>query len=162
MAKKKEGVKQEVKHTKSLTDKERIDICHFVLNEISENLLSLRNAVKNASLEFNLPKLNRQTVKIWIEEFGFISQYAMACDERAEGRFESIEDDYNATPQRDMETGKIDPAWVALQRLKIDSKKWELSKMLPKKYGDKLDVTSDGEKVVTTIINLGQGTKPEE
>ena len=143
MAKKNKEVKQDVKHTKSLTDKERIEICNFVLNEISENLLSLRNAVKKASFEFYLPKLNRQTVKIWFEEFGLISQYAIACDERAEGRFESIEEDYNSEPQRDAETGKIDPAWVALQRLKIDSKKWELSKMLPKRYGDKMEVENN-------------------
>jgi len=34
--------------------------------------------------------------------------------------------------------GKIDPGWVAYQRLKIDTAKWQLSKELPKVYGDKI------------------------
>lgn len=31
-------------------------------------------------------------------------------------------------------------------RLRVDTRKWLLSKLNPKKYGDKLDLTSDGEK----------------
>lgn len=89
-------------------------------------------------------------------------RYARAKEYQIEVKFESIELDYSEEPQRDAETGKIDPAWVNLQRLKIDAKKWELSKLAPKKYGDKVDVTSDGEKLQTTVINLGVGVKPEE
>lgn len=36
-------------------------------------------------------------------------------------------------------------------RLRIDSRKWLLSKLIPKKYGDKLDITSDGEKIINKI-----------
>ena len=76
-----------------------------------------------------------------LEEDATKSQlYARVKNDQIEKRFESIESDYMENPQRDPETGKIDPAWVNLQRLKIDSKKWELSKLMPKKYGDKLDV----------------------
>jgi terminase small subunit-like protein len=32
-------------------------------------------------------------------------------------------------------------------RQMIDARKWKASKLAPKKYGDKLDVTSDGEKL---------------
>lgn len=41
----------------------------------------------------------------------------------------------------------FDGAAVAQNRLRVDSRKWLLSKRMPKKYGDKLDVTSAGEKV---------------
>ena len=83
-------------------------------------------------------------------------KYARACDARAEIKFESIEQDYSEQPERDPETGKIDTGWVQLQRLKIDAKKWELSKLQPKKYGDKLDIdhTTGGEKLIFTPINL--------
>ncbi len=82
-------------------------------------------------------------------------RYARASMRRAEAKFESIEADYMAEPERDKETGKIDPAWVALQRLKIDSKKFEVAKLAPKKYGEKLDVTTDGEKLnITPIIGM--------
>jgi hypothetical protein len=83
-----------------------------------------------------------------------VKQYARAMELRAEVRFESIEADYMEEPQRDPMTGKIDTGWVQLQRLKIDSKKWELSKLHPKKYGDKLDVTSDGDKITSNDIKI--------
>lgn len=78
-----------------------------------------------------------------------VKQYARATELRADAKFDSIEQDYQEEPQRDPETGRIDSAWVQLQRLKIDSKKWELSKLNPKKYGDKvsLDHTTGGEKI---------------
>ena len=37
-------------------------------------------------------------------------------------------------------------------RLKIDALKWAASKSAPKKYGDKVDVTSDGEKVQSVDV----------
>lgn len=40
---------------------------------------------------------------------------------------------------------------IAHNRLRIDTRKWMLSKMLPKVYGDKLDLTSKGEKIGITI-----------
>lgn len=36
---------------------------------------------------------------------------------------------------------------AGLGRLALDARKWYLSKLLPKKYGDKLDVTSGGERI---------------
>jgi hypothetical protein len=33
------------------------------------------------------------------------------------------------------------------RQLKVDALKWVVSKMLPKKYGDKIDITSGNEKI---------------
>jgi len=38
---------------------------------------------------------------------------------------------------------------VQRDRLRIDARKWALSKLNPKKYGDKTDITTDGEKITT-------------
>lgn len=40
---------------------------------------------------------------------------------------------------------------VNRSRLRIDSRKWLLSKLIPKKYGDKMDVTSGGEKLLPPL-----------
>ena len=40
-----------------------------------------------------------------------------------------------------------------LGRLQVDARKWIASKLLPKKYGDKVDVTSKGEQV-SLVINV--------
>ncbi len=36
---------------------------------------------------------------------------------------------------------------IQRSRLRVDSRKWLASKLLPKKYGDKLDVTSGGQAI---------------
>lgn len=47
-----------------------------------------------------------------------------------------------------------DNARVQARRLQVDTRKWYLSKVLPKLYGDKLDLTSGGEKLPTPILQL--------
>lgn len=75
-------------------------------------------------------------------------QYARSKELGIEARFESIEADYLEKPKVTAD-GKIDGSWVALQRLKIDSKKWELSKLSPKKYGDKLEVDQNTNMTIS-------------
>lgn len=75
-------------------------------------------------------------------------QYARSKELGIEARFESIEADYLEKPKVTAD-GKIDGSWVALQRLKIDSKKWELSKLAPKKYGDKLEVDQNTNMTIS-------------
>ena len=50
---------------------------------------------------------------------------------------------------------------VNRNRLQIDSRKWVLSKMNPKKYGEKLDVTSDGEQI-SFEVNWGKSEKDKD
>ena len=123
-------------------DKEKI--FPLILLEIEEGA-SLRSILRRDDMP------TQKTFFDWLnEDEDKVKQYARAIDLRTELKFESIEADYMEEPQRDAETGKIDTGWVQLQRLKIDAKKWELGKLKPKKYGDKLDVTSAGEKIQST------------
>jgi hypothetical protein len=69
--------------------------------------------------------------------------YARALFGLAQDQVEKIE----ATIE-DMRMGTIDSN---MARVEIDTRKWFASKFLPKTYGDKLDVTSDGEKVVPIL-----------
>jgi len=46
------------------------------------------------------------------------------------------------------ETGDM----VERTKLQIDARKWLLSKLAPKKYGDRLDLTSGGEGFAITVI----------
>ena len=130
--------------------------------EILNNIFNIIESGKSLRFALSQIPLSSSTFFIWIEENPEKSKhYAYVTDIRTELKFESIEQDYSEEPQRDAETGRIDSAWVQLQRLKIDSKKWELSKLNPKKYGDKIQQEHSGE-VKTTIISLGNGVKPDE
>ena len=46
------------------------------------------------------------------------------------------------------------------RKLIVDTYKWAAARMNPKKYGDKIDMTSGGEKI--NVINLGTGEQPNE
>lgn len=61
------------------------------------------------------------------------------------------------------EKGEVEnKEWVNRSRLMVDSRKFLAAKLRPKKYGDKIDVTTDGEKLpAPVVINLGSGINPE-
>ena len=118
-----------------------------ILNTIFTEIINGR-AVRNILKDDEMP--NVTTFYAWLDNDDEKSkQYARSIEIRADHKFESIESDYMEEPQRG-DDGKIDSAWVALQRLKIDAKKWEVSKMFSKKYGDKNTTTLEGgEKPIT-------------
>lgn len=104
------------------------DYNQTVAATICERLIegeSLRSVCRDPEM----PALS--SVMLWLTKHSeFTEQYAKATEERAAGMFEDmfdIADDVD-----------VDPASVAKARLRVDTRKWALSKMLPKKYGDKI------------------------
>ncbi len=131
-------------------EKEKQKSFDFIIEAICQGN-SLKSIIDND--KNNLPSY--KTFLDWVAKNNEMSnKYAKAMTIRAELKFESIEQDYSEEPQRDSDTGKIDPGWVSLQRLKIDAKKWELSKLMPKKYGDKQETTHIIEQPIFNGINL--------
>lgn len=91
------------------------------------------------------------TVFRWLAENDiFAKQYAYAREAQAEAFVDemvAIADSPNATVDPDTKEPVIrDPA---RDRLRVDTRKWVASKMLPKKYGDKIDVTHAGGITIT-------------
>ena len=123
--------------------------------EILNNIFNIIESGKSLRFALSQIPLSSSTFFIWIEEDPEKSkQYVYVTDIRTELKFESIEQDYSEEPQRDAETGRIDSAWVQLQRLKIDAKKWELSKLNPKKYGDKIQQELSGQVKTDTTYQI--------
>jgi hypothetical protein len=50
---------------------------------------------------------------------------------------------------------RVDAERVARSKLRVDSRKWMLSKMLPKLYGDKLDLNHAGDVNHSVKITFG-------
>ena len=123
--------------------------------EILKNIFNMIESGKSLRFALSQIPLSSSTFFIWIEEDPDKSKhYAYVTNIRTELKFESIEQDYSEEPQRDAETGRIDSAWVQLQRLKIDAKKWELSKLNPKKYGDKIQQELSGQVKTDTTYQI--------
>jgi hypothetical protein len=99
-----------------------------------------------------------ETVYRWLlrEDLGeFRNSYERARATQAEIYFERL-DKMALLSSQEIVGGddKADNARVQARRLQVDTLKWRLSKMLPKKYGDKLDLTSGGEKLPQPILQL--------
>lgn len=108
-----------------------------IIQDLSQGL-SLRKACVKAGV-----KHPTDILELCERDTEFDQQYARArilgykllADEILE-----ISDEVSA----DFTGEKPDPEMVARSRLRVDSRKWMLSKMLPKIYGDKLDLNHSG------------------
>lgn len=134
------------KYTQHLADA----ICH----ELAAGK-SLRTVCTNPKM----PAMS--SVFLWLRTYKeFSEQYARAKQESADAMAEEIldlSDDAIALIKGSAE--KKSGALAQAVRLQVDTRKWIMSKMKPKKYGDKLDVTSDGKPLPIPILGGQSVTK---
>lgn len=102
--------------------------------------------------------INPDTVYTWLKDKqGFSDKYARAREDQADllaDEIISIADDNSRDAEAFVGGNHVNRA-----RLQIDARKWKASKLAPKKYGDKMDVTSNGEAISSYVIGF---KKPEE
>jgi len=100
------------------------------------------------------------TVFDWLRIYpDFVEQYAHAKEQSTISMAEEIVDiaDDGRNDWMEVEKAKgfkvtlLDREHVERSKLRIDSRKWLLSKIVPKKYGDKLDMTTNGKDLPTPI-----------
>jgi len=123
-------------------DKQKLfnEICRL----ISIDGFSLRKALLNQSL-------TSDTFYNWIDSdktFKLSLQYARACDDRTEmlaDEILEIADEQNADTHQDDDGNTVtDGSAIARSRLKVDTRKWLMSKMNAKKYGDNNTLKLEG------------------
>lgn len=102
------------------------------------------------------------TVCKWLSDRpDFAAQYARAREAQADTIFDEILDIADDATNDFMERKNGDGSeafnseHVQRSKLRIDARKWMAGKLAPKKYGEKLDITSDGEKIGMPAITLG-------
>ena len=95
------------------------------------------------------------TVFLWIGKYPeFSEQYKLAMASRADAWFEDmieIADDGRNDFMETEQGEKFNSEHVQRSRLRLDTRKWMLSKMLPKKYGDKQTDEAVGNENDITI-----------
>jgi transposase-like protein len=110
------------------------------------------------------------TIYKWLSQHTeFSEQYAKAREEQADNMADEIISLADEQPPtiRDREGEavgvRMDSAFVAWQRLRIDSRKWVASKLKPKKYGEKVlqEVTgADGGAIQAKVTVEFVGSAP--
>lgn len=87
----------------------------------------------------------------------FREQYEAAMAQRTEAMFEEILEIADETAFDDVDTEhgvKANSEWISRSRLRVDARKWMLSKMLPKKYGDKITQEHTGVEGASLFADL--------
>lgn len=138
------------------SEEKKDEVFNNIITQIADEGRPIRSILKDNGMP------STSTFFIWLEEDENKSkQYARACEIRADVLFDEMlniaftpeEGETQRTTKRgeNQETETTKGDMLGHRRLKVDTLKWALSKMAPKKYGDKLDVTSDGDKVSGSI-----------
>ena len=97
---------------------------------------------------------NRSTVHLWVIEDreGFSNQYAKARHAQALRWAEEITDIADNENKEDTQRA----------RLRVDTRKWLLSKVLPKVYGDKVMVGGDPDGVPLAVSVTRKIIRPDD
>ena len=122
-------MKKKAKPSKRANGKFTLAACERICGDIASGL-SAREAARREGISIG-------TLMMWRERHAsFSEQYARACEIRTqlftEDLLNAMQDAHNASADPETATHKINAC-----KLEIDTKKWLLSKLLPKQYGDR-------------------------
>lgn len=111
------------------------------------------NAICKENSEFPDPA----TVYRWLNDNeDFCKKYARAREEQADflsDQIIEIADDSSGDLKINKETGEeyLNQEFAQRSKLRVDARKWKASKLAPKKYGDKTDITTDNQPIQNNI-----------
>lgn len=134
-----------------MTIEQKYKLANNVIHLIDTQLLSTRKALKQL-------KYSSHTFYDIIDEFPELGKrYARACEDRADALADEIleiaDDNLNDSKiligKNGIETEVENTEWVNRSKLRVDSRKWLLAKLHPKKYGDsqRIDHTTNGKDI---------------
>lgn len=142
------------------SEAEKLDIITNICNDVIELKISFNEAVLNSNITLT-------SFYQWIsKDVELQNLYNYARQIRSDILFEEIIEISDNQEIGEEESNEFDekgnPVKTVIKRgdmfkqrqLKIDARKWVVAKMQPKKYGDKLDVTTDGEKIQSQPVSI--------
>jgi len=128
------------------TDKEIEKVFESICKEIEKGR-PVRQVLKDKKMP------SSKTFFSWLDkDEAKVKLYVRACEARSDIIFEDMfdiaddtgDDIIKLSDGREVENKSV----IARDRLRVDTRKWILSKMNPKKYGDKLEVDQNQKQVI--------------
>lgn len=105
----------------------------------------------------------------WLDaDAAFREQYARAKNEGLDAMADELiaiadESEARAVYQGEEVVVVMDSAAIARNRLRFDARRWYLSKLAPKRYGDRMEVEHTGKvELASTIVNARRRTGSNE
>ncbi len=134
-------------------------------SKICEQIATTSYSLKTICKDEELPHVS--TVLRWLtDNESFRDQYARAKEQQADFLAEEIieiaddgSNDFMVITKGNESYETENKEVTGRSRLRVDARKWVASKLKPKKYGEKIDLTSAGEKLNTPpLIDYSQLT----
>lgn len=135
-------------YTKELADR----ICSLIIEGKSlSSIVKTEKGMPNADTVFNWLSLNKE----------FSENYARATEQRTEAQLEDLNNigEQAIKASKQYIDSKGSNAVVQAYKVKADNLKWVMARMKPKKYGDKIDMTSDGKAITVELISYKKPTE---
>ncbi len=135
-------------------------VADFICERLSEGI-SLREICRAEDMP------SKTTVMRWLaDKPEFRDHYAIAREAQAEHMADEILEiadnavnDWMLRKQGEDTVEVVNHDHIARSRLMVDARKWLLSKMLPKKYGDKITHAGDAENPIAMVPVLNVITR---
>jgi|ERR1035437_1310270 hypothetical protein len=133
-------------YTKELVD----SICEYIADGNSLKSICEREGMPDKSQVFN-----------WLRIYpDFRNNYTQATLDRTEAHLELLNEMGEEAILTAQSTGdKRANAVVSAYKLKADNMKWVMARMKPKKYGDKIDMTTDGKAITVELVSYKKPSK---
>ena len=120
--------------------------------------LALGKSIRTVCHPEHMPSV--ATIFNWFSKHPtFLEQYTRAKQESADAMAEDVLDiaddgtnDYMTITKGDKEYEVTNGEAIQRSRLRVETRKWLMAKMKPKKYGDKIDMTTNGKDLPTPIL----------
>lgn len=127
--------------------------------KICERIATSSNSLRVICAEF---KISYTTFKNWLRENEeFVAQYARAKEDQADFLGEEmidIADDNTQDIKKIMKGGEIieieDTEVTNRSKLRVETRKWLMGKLKPKKYGDKIQTEHSGSVEIKPITGM--------
>lgn len=133
------------------TEEQEKEIFDTILADMTEGK-ALRKCIKEAGI-------STATFYTWMNKVpDRLKQYARAHEIRAEIMASEILEIADDSSQDVINSEKLGPIenkeFINRSRVRIDSRKWLMSKMLPKKYGDSLKLQGDPDNPIESKLTI--------
>lgn len=132
------------------SEEQKKEIIERIFSNIEDGI-STRKAIVNNNI-------SSSTFFRWLDDDEELSkQYARACELRAEAlldeMLEIVDDGARDVLMQDIGDGviveKVNNEVIQRSRLRYDARKWLISKLAPKKYGDKIEVDQNTNMTIS-------------
>lgn len=131
-----------------MSEETKRDLVFKIIQDMVDNGIGAERSIKNHKFS------TRTFYEILAQYEDLQKAYARAreafCDKIASEILEISDMDVPITPK-----GMTDHGAVAKQKLQIDTRRWLLSKLAPKQYGDRIAVAGDNESPLKVNMDVG-------